>query len=35
MLIKQVCDLRKVRSENLIFTTDLQERDVTGWSISQ
>ena len=32
MLIKQVLDYRKVRSENLKFSTDLQDQVMDGWT---
>ena len=32
-LIKQVIELRKARTENLLFGTGLQELVVDGWSV--
>ena len=34
MLMKQVIDYRKVRSENLKFSTDLQDQIMDGWSVT-
>ena len=35
MLIEQLINLKKVRSENLKFRTDLQNRVMDGWSVTQ
>ena len=35
MLIKQRIDLKKVRTENLKFRTDLQDWVANGWSMEQ
>ena len=35
MLIKQLIDLEKVRTDNLKFRTDLQDRVMDGWSVTQ
>ena len=35
MLIKQLKDLRKVRSENLKFRTDLRDLVMEGWPVTQ
>ena len=35
LLIEQLIDLEKVRTENLKFRTDLQKRVMDGWSVTQ
>ena len=35
MLIEQLIDLEKVRTENLKFRTDLPDRVMEGWSATQ
>ena len=35
MLIKQLKDLRKVRSENLKFRTDLRDLVMEDWPVTQ
>ena len=35
MLIEQLIDLRKVRTENLKFWTDLWDQAMAGWSVAQ
>ena len=35
MLIEQLIDLEKVRSDNLKFRTDLQDLVIDGWSVTQ
>ena len=34
-LIEQLIDLRKVRSENLKFRTDLRDLVMEGWPVTQ
>ena len=34
MLIEQLIDLRKVRTENLKIRTDLKDQDMGGWSVT-
>ena len=35
MLIKQIINLRKVKTDNLKFRTDLLDQVVDGWSVAQ
>ena len=35
MLIEQLIDLEKVRTDNLKFRTDLRDRNMDGWSVTQ
>ena len=35
MLIKQLINLEKVRTNNLKFRTDLQDRITDAWSVTQ
>ena len=35
MLIEQLIDLEKVRTDNLKFRTDLRDRVMDGWSVTQ
>ena len=35
MLIEQLIDLRKVRTDNLKSRTDLRDRVMNGWSVTQ
>ena len=35
MLIEQLINLEKVRTENLKFRTDLRDRVMDGWSVLQ
>ena len=35
MLIEQLINLGKVRTENLKFRTDLRDRVMDGWSVTQ
>ena len=35
MLIEQLIDLRKVKTENLKFRTDLEDRVMNSWSVTQ
>ena len=35
MLIEQLVDLRKVRTEDLKFRTDLRDLVMDGWSVTQ
>ena len=35
MLIEQLIDLEKVRTENLKFRTDLRDQVMDGWSVTQ
>ena len=35
MLIEQLIDLEKVRSDNLKFRTDLRDLVMDGWSVTQ
>ena len=35
MLIEQLIDLEKVRTDNLKFRTDLGDQVMDGWSVTQ
>ena len=35
MLIEQLIDLEKVRTDNLKFRTDLRDQVMDGWSVTQ
>ena len=35
MLIEQLIDLEKVRTENLKFRTDLRDQIIDRWSVTQ
>ena len=35
MLIEQLIDFEKVRTDNLKFRTDLRDRVMDGWSVTQ
>ena len=35
MLIEQLIDFEKVRTDNFKFTTDLRDRVMDGWSVTQ
>ena len=35
MLIEQLIDLEKVRTDNLKLRTDLRDRVMDGWSVTQ
>ena len=35
MLIEQLIDLEKVRTENLKFRTDLRDQVMDGWSVTK
>ena len=34
MLVKQLIDLEKVKTDNLIFRTNLRDRVIDGWSVT-
>ena len=35
LLVEQLIDLEKLRTENLKFRTDLQDQEMDGWSVTQ